>query len=358
MSHANATGQAPVVKTRISAGSIARYFSGGSEASGGSNFSVMCERAALSVHKHASVKCRACEGQGFRVLTPDDLVAWRRRIAEVAKKLEEEKDSERRDELIERQDEIRKQMSKASTCTACDGSGYTTAKNIDRASAMDSMFTTVRCSSCQATGVDRRRSAVARLLLGDGCERCRPRDELGQPLDDGPGPGFIVPVSVKEKGSSKSGKPPKREPGGDDGAEPTNDVVAASWVDEDKLAERGRVSRLLEAIRRDDPEVAEALAVFNGADGDKWGGHKWGRLFALWQCVPAGKQLAKDGAARSKGGHGWLIGSTDLIAGEREAEQRATEPNRHRRALIGQADREARALKARMDQKLRAVEAA
>lgn len=334
----------------LSAGSLSRYFSGGGPDGGGSNFGAMCERAALDANKHASIQCRPCGGNGFVVLTEDDLEGWKIRIADGMKRLSEEPDHEQRKELHSRLDDIRQGLSQASVCEICKGSGYTTQKRADRAVAMDSMFTTVRCGRCRATGTDRNRGDALRLILGDKCGKCG-------------GEAYVVPVTAKEHGSSKSGKPPKKEPstGADDnydGPSPTNGVAAASWVDEDALAERGRVSRVLDAIRRENPAVGQAIATYNGPDGDKWGQNKWGRLFALWQHTEAGKQLALDGAKRSKGGHGFLIAPLELIATERDAEFRALTPNPRRRALISQADRQARELHTSMTKAIRSSEAA
>lgn len=353
MTNQTATGLAPVAKSRISAGSIAKFFSGGSGVALESNFGTMCERAAVVAHMHASVKCRACEGKGYRELEAAELDGWRKKINSYYLAIAEETDREKCDALQDRQDEIRRELSRASDCPVCRGSGYTTQKNVDRATAMDSMFTTVRCSGCRGCGETFPPNDET-AERQDVCLRCaNPETRAGD--------GYFVPVTVKETGSSKKGKAPKTEAGGDegmDGAPPTNDVVAASWVDEDELAERGRVSRFLERLRRSDPETAVSVELFNGPDGDKWGAHKWGRTFALWQATDAGIELARMGAERSSGAHGMRISMLDLIASERDAEVRASEPDPARRSLIAQADHEARGLKAKMDRALADSEAA
>jgi hypothetical protein len=354
-------GAVELEKSAITQSSIARYFSGSPGHSIESNFGMMCERAATLKRTHRSVKCRACGGGGFRELSAEELVLRWNRILEVEDKLQGEKNSERADDLLLQQEEFRKQLSRESDCKSCRGTGYTVERGARRNIEMDTMFTTVACKPCRSSGKARRRSAEARLILGDDCEVCQ-------------GAGCVVPVTVKETGSSKHGRAPKRLEGSDrmervgaegqvavfdgDGpgaarqAQPTETDRAASWVDEDEMTEYGRVSRVIEAIRRSDPLIALAIEVFNGTDGDEWGRHRWGRLFSLWALTEAGQRLAVEGAERSGAAHGLKIRPLDLIAAERDAEMRSTEPDHTRRALISLADKQARSLHEDMERAL------
>ena len=313
---------------------LTQYFAGSDGASGGSSFDFMCELA-IKI-SHASVPCRACDGQGFRALTEDELRKWEHKIAA--------------ETTHHGKKQLRETLMREGSCTVCRGSGATTQRRADRAHAMDAMFSTVRCGRCRGCG---------EVLI--------PSDESAERGDTCLGCGgltYIVPVTVKEKGSSKHGKAPHRERTDDgDYDEPAGDI-GGSWFDEDELRERGRVSRRLEAIGQAEPALTVALGHYYGADGDKWRHHRWGRVFALWQDTQAGKRLAQGSAERSRQGHGFLLAPLDLIASERDAEGKAEAPGRHnhwrdlRRALLAQADREARELQARLRRVIEEIEAA
>lgn len=311
---------------------LTKYFGGSDAPALGSNFGGMCE-IVLDV-SHASVECRACEGLGFRSLESKDLSERYRKIAA------------EKDDLKARQ--LRKDLSYQSECPVCRGSGYTTMRRADIATAMHPMFTTVRCGKCRGCGETFPPNDVT-AERQDVCLGC-----LGE--------AYVVPVTVKEKGSSKHGKPPQFEVGesGDDytaGSEAT-----ASWVNEDALMQRGQTARELDALRRADPLLGAAMAAFFGLEGDKWGQHGWDRVFALWEHVPAGQQIAREGAARSQIGR--LLKPLEVIANERNADRilgsksHETREGRHRRALIGLADKQARELRRRMFDAIEQSEAA
>jgi hypothetical protein len=363
------------VSGRVTQGSISRFFSGGGKQQGSSNFGAMCEVMAGSIQLgHSSVKCRACDGLGYRELSVEDLQRRARRVAEAQLELadaEKIQDSDlrtrRRGEATENLKKTRAALSRESDCIVCKGVGYTDPTRSDRATAMHSLFTTVWCATCRGCGEPVgpmvKLEANARTYRfyplnptddsaerQDRCERCD-------------GTAYLVPVTVRSTGSSKGGKAPSRSEAG--GADEASDgtvlregEAAPSWADEDDLAERGRVSRALEAIRRDKPDVAAALEAYYGPEGDKWGPHKWGRMFALWPLTQAGRKLAELGASRSKGGHGWLIAPIDLISNERDTDSRSDVRDPGRRALIGQADKQARELHARMQRAINGTEAA
>jgi hypothetical protein len=301
-----------------------------------SNFALMCERAEQL--SYTAEPCKPCNGEGFRLMEVDELARWERRIRDEA-------DPDRRSDL-------RTLLARESTCTVCHGVGSTPTRRNDWLLGIDSMWTTVRCSRCRATGVDLGRSAAARLILGDGCERCRRRNDDGQPADDGPGNGYTVPITVRSTGSSKGGKPPKREPGGD------IDYAVTNWVDEDAMIERGRVGREIDAIRRRNPTVGNAMDDYYGVQGDKWGGHKWGRSFAVWHHTDAGKRLAEIGKERSFRGHGHLLHPLDLIASERDAHLRGETGNPNRPWLIERAARRAVELVREIEAAVRETECA
>lgn len=300
----------------LSANSIAKYLSNSGRTASGSNYLTMCE-VAVKV-SHASVQCRACEGYGYRELSTDELTLRANKIA--------------RETDTNHLAQLREQLNRESTCRVCRGVGYITQKRADRAAAMDSMFTTVRCGRCKGCG-ETLYPNDASAEVGDVCLACG-------------GECSFVPVTVKESGSSKKGKAPSREPS--DGDDDDAGVAVSSWLDEDAAVEQGRVGREFEALREQDPEVAAAIESYYGLDGDIWGKHKWGRIFSLWQHTAAGKRLAQESAERSHLGHGFLIKPLELIASERDAELRAAEKTSRRRALIARADSEARQLFQRM----------
>lgn len=294
---------------------------------------------------HASVECRACDGMGFRSVGQEEITLRMRRIQE--------------EENPMRRAELREELSAETTCTVCKGSGYTTQSRADRAAAMDSMWTTVRCGRCKGTGETFDPSDET-AEIGDVCPACGTMRGPNPALSEANG--FFVPVTVKEKGSSKHGKAPKREAGADPDADGSPVVAFSAWVDEDALVERGSVARGLDELRRVYPALAAAAESYFGPDGDKWGGHQWGRLFALWQHTEAGRKLAEESAERSRAKHGFLLTPLDLIAAEREAAARAADPgtsagtgrwHARRRALIGRADGQARSLYGRMMAELR-----
>ncbi len=319
----------------LTASSIERYLAQSERTSGGSNFLSMCEMAVKV--SHASVQCRACCGTGFQELSELEVAKRQARID--------------REDNPKQRAELREILNRETDCLVCHGSGYTTQKRADRAAAMDSMFTTVRCSKCRGCGENVTPDDES-AEVGDVCLACG----VVRGALDSKANGFFVPVTVKEKGSSKNGKAPPRTPDGDDDGGTA--ATVSSWVDEDAVVERGRTGRQLDALRQTNPEIGAAVESYFGADGGKWAPHKWTRTFALWQHTPSGCRLAQDSAERSKLGHGYLLAPLDLIAAERDAEERATESSPRRRALIMRADAEARDLCRRMHALLRSSEAA
>lgn len=323
----------------MAAGAVARYLSGSSQPSISSNFGAMCEMLSRQVRKHGSVQCRVCDGLGARDLDESELAAREREIEELEDRITAEKDQGRRDDLFKEQRSMRERLVGDSTCRACRGTGYITEARADMAHAMDSMWTTVRCGRCKGCG-ETFPPTDESADEQDICPRC---DNGKSGLGERKGEGYIVPVTVKETGSSKKGKAPKTESGGDDlDVMPANDLATATWVDEDAMAEYGHVSREMASLRKRNPILAGAIESYYGPDGDKWGSHKWGRLFSIWHFTSAGKRLAQEGAGKTSEALVDRIHPLDLIASERDAEVRGDVGNYPRSKLIIQAEKQAR----------------
>lgn len=319
----------------LSTGSIAHYFTESDISIGGSNFHDMCAQAVLTSEE--SIQCRACQGLGFKTkMDPDEM---QRRYRQISRETNP-------DYLAE----LRAQLHRETVCGACKGRGCTTQKRADRAAAMDSMWTTVRCGTCK------------------GCGETMPPTDAGAEREDRClncwGDTWIVPVTAKETQRGANNGTGGGESATDD---PGDTYVANSphkMADEDAIVRRGSVGRTLDGIRKREPVVGAGIAHYFGIDGDRWGAHKWGRVFALWQDTQAGVQLAKEGAARSKAGHGFLMKPLDLIASERDAEFRdppsaSKDPWRdRRRAMIALAERQARELLTRIEVAIAEAEAA
>jgi hypothetical protein len=302
----------------LSPGKISRYLAESDRPAIGSNYDAMAELT-LSL-SHTSVRCRACAGSGVRELSREDLESRGRQLA--------------REKTDIGREHLRRRLSYDTVCRACRGIGWTTQKRADRAAAMDSFYTTVHCSKCRATGETLEPNDES-AEIGDVCTAC---GDVRGALDSVAN-GFFVPVTVKPIHGPQHGG------GGsatDDDENPEPSYAAGP--DEDAMAERARVGRELDAVRRSDPAVGAAIDSYFGTDGAKWGSHKWGRVFALWQHTKAGRQIAQESAEKSRRGHGFLIAPLDLIAAERDAEFRAEECSTHRRALLRAADTQAREL--------------
>lgn len=295
-------------------------------------YMAMCT-GALAV-SHTSVRCRACEGHGFRELSLDDA---RARAAAIAA----ETDTKAREQL-------RKDLGAETTCQVCLGIGYTTQRRADRASAMDTMWTTVRCGRCRGCG-----------------EVLTPTDTSAERQDACLGCGgaaYIVPVSVKESGSTKNGRASRRESAGIGDNMPDADPIEPYSYEPEPDVSRGRIGAELDLARATDPQLAAALASYFGPEGDRWVNHRWGRGFAVWQHTPLAPQLAHHAAELSRRGSGHLCDVTALLTSAREQHERgqlpATRDGSMVRVLLGRVDVEARDLLQRMARVVDQVESA
>lgn len=99
---------------------------------------------------HTSTRCRACGGHGFREL---DLEELGRRDAQL-----------RAESNWYEREHLRRDLARESICSACRGTGYVRPAKADRRTAVDSMWTTVRCSYCRGSGGD---------AEGESCSHCR-----------------------------------------------------------------------------------------------------------------------------------------------------------------------------------------
>jgi hypothetical protein len=307
---------------QLNSESVARYYAGSDV--GSSNYKGMC--AAVLADSHASVDCRACSGKGYRELSPEELRKWSNQIA--AQK------------TTEHRDQVRRSLSRASDCAICRGSGKVSARRGDHAAAMDSMWTTVRCGLCRGCG-----------------ETTAPTDTSAERQDvclNCGGAAYIVPVTVRSKGSTNEG--------GSGGSSATDydagPLMLAGPADptadaDHDLSERRQVAAELRRLETQDPQLAAALASYHGPEGERWIRHRWGRGFVVWQHTRAGKQLAEHVAAQSLRGCGYLVAPTERLARARDTQERppagrTTADHQLQRVLLGKADREARELLRRL----------
>lgn len=296
----------------------------------GSSYLGMC--AVVIASSLASVDCRACSGKGFRVLTEAELKVWAHKIAA--------------QETTEERERVRRKLSQASDCQSCRGTGKMPARRGDHSAAMDSMWTTVRCEHCRGCS-EVRNPTDSSAERQDVCLHCG-------------GEGYIVPISVRSKGSSNAGGSRDSGPTYDTGplllATPDPSTEA-----ERRLSERRSVAAELEALEARDPQLAAALASYHGPESAPWVGHRWGRAFVLWQHTTAGKQLAEFVAARSPQRSGYLVAVTERLAQARESVERPTHgPARGDavmvRVLVTRADQEARAILRRLQDAVHTLE--
>lgn len=280
-----------------------------------SNYGGMCERMAnMSV---VGYPCWKCDGMGFVEIEPEELAQWRLQIAQA-----------KRPEDV---DEQRRKLSRACECKACAGTGFIEGR-LQRVTA-DSMYTTIRCGKCRGCG-ETFPPSDATAEFEDVCPRCA-------------GASYLVPITVRSTGSSKSGRQPRHAVDSDaNSSDSGGGGEVSEWVDESSLLEFGRASSVLEDLRKADPAAVAAIEAYGGPAGDKWGKHRWGRLFALWPLTRPGKHLLALGLDRSNPDVRHLLDPLQVLATEREQSEREHDSweNADRRRFVGQADRAAREL--------------
>lgn len=303
---------------------LARHFSRADDERG-SNYEDMVRVMPLT---HASVDCRACSGKGYKELSEQELRKFAAQIA--------------RQETIAHRDQVRAAMSRASDCDKCHGTGKVSAPRGDRSAAMDSMFTTVRCALCRG-GAEVTRPTDTSAERQDVCLACG-------------GDAYIVPVTVRCRGSSNQGGAGGGSATDHDGSSPLMLPAAPQELTsgpEAIGAERVELAAQIEAMRTRDPQLAAALARYHGPESEPWVEHRWGRAFVVWQDTAPGKQLAELVAERSPARSGYLVAPIERIRGAREAVERPgvarpTADHQLMRVLVAKADREAREILRRL----------
>jgi hypothetical protein len=288
---------------------------------GGTNYGSMCE--VMLDRRYTSARCGRCDGMGCREVPPDELDRREKQIGAASDVIDPGCHSSARDQ-------IRAKLAKDSLCPACKGTGMIESLLDNR--EWDTTWTTIRCRPCKGSGRSLRRSTTASVsnsdvlsLLGldDVCTACR-------------GDGYVVPVTVKETGCSKKGKPPPKSAvdlndtdawsGGSTAIPSSPTEYMATSVNEERVRELGAMSNLLVRIKRTDARSATVLEAFYGPAGDKFGQHRWGRSFAVWPLTHSGGRLAAELADRSKLGSGHLISALDRLETERERSERIGTP--------------------------------
>lgn len=304
---------------------LTSYFAGQDAGSAGSNYEDMVDN--VRALGHASVDCRACSGKGYNELPEEKLREWLDTIAKA--------------ETIEHRDQARRALSHASDCKACKGSGKVSARRGDLARAMDSMFTTVRCGSCRGSGEVTNPTDTS-AERQDVCLTCG-------------GEAYIVPVTVRSKGSSNQGGAGGSSATDHDAGPLLLASAAAEAPQHDHdPTDRVAVAAEIEALRARDPQLADALASYHGHEAEPWVQHAWGRGFVLWQHTTAGKLIAHEVAEQSERRAGFLVAPTRLLALARDqVEMPGIAPVMLRdatrlRVLLARADREARELQRRI----------
>jgi hypothetical protein len=197
---------------------------------------------------------------------------------------------------------------------------------------MDSMWTTVRCGTCRGGG-EATNPTDTSAERQDVCLVCG-------------GDAYIVPVTVRASKHLGSG--------GGGGSATDGDCLpappATAIANEHDLDGKREIKREIESLRSRDPQLADALASYHGAEAEPWVGHRWGRGFVVWQHTPAGKVIAREVAEQSERRAGFLVAPTRLLALARDQlEVPGDAPVMLRdttrlRVLMGRADREAREL--------------
>jgi hypothetical protein len=254
-------------------------------------------------------------------------------------------------------DKLRKEFSRATECSSCTGTGYRLSFSTVQRSPCDECRTTGRdadgstCRACRGAGAINLGRPDRWRWNAVWCSRCKGHgnvwDEERQ--DDCPichGAGFNIPVTVFETGCSKKGR-------GAPGAEAADDADQSSSAGRvitegmpvhelDRVADR-KAAQTLRWLREVDPDAADALEAFHGAEGDRWAGDPLrGRIFAVWPLTSACRELLGPDydMARIRGLTA-LLRPHDRLDAIRTDEARGAIPNIATRLLLADAAEQA-----------------
>lgn len=122
---------------------------------------------------------------------------------------------------------------------------------------------------------------------------------------------------------------------------PQQEEGCGAQPDDSALTRFAITSRRVNAVRGQSPALAQALEVYYGDIGQRWGLTDRGRMFALYHLTPAGKKLAKWG---EKAGKQDELGLTAQERIGTHANLEIGQPKRERGALLDAAALQAKAL--------------
>lgn len=228
-------------------------------------------------------------------------------------------------------------------CKPCRGTGKGPRTHDLDPGRPDSMFSTVMCPACRGydarqhpllqhrhhgtSSGERRIHGPRRVeILENGTPEgalvvleSDPRDDDAAEFEDRcgecGGDAYLVPINARPA-LKTSGR--IEEPDGIPDLPDTPESHYAQPEPDDTTTPEG----FLGATRKDDPELAAAIAAYLGAHGDEWSDHAWGRRFALWPLGKPGRSLAGNAVsyddtlaacARMRLAETYTRGTADLI---------------------------------------------
>lgn len=323
-----------------------------------SNYMAMVEH--MEEAGDVSKRCWKCKGDGFIVpdkrehdrneakikelTTAQDRIRWERAQLlndKVSESHETVMSLTREcDELSGKIHSLRFKIQSSTVCPECDGIGCLESH---RGRHPVEWFVSTQCYHCRGSGSFPEKNLEFRNpgQLQDLCEICGAE---GPWSEDEPwrGQGFTVPITARPTGGHAGGY---RWSGGS--ATDSAEVVPLATHDQEQSAvEFGKALRLVSAIKADDAALGAAVEAYCGPDGQKWAGHGYGRVFALWPLTRAGRALIEQAKWEFK------LPVCERIAVERTNEAKSQDPTGKRRALIRQADEQARMMRRAVEAKL------
>jgi hypothetical protein len=315
-----------------------------------SNYMAMVEH--MEAGGDVSKRCWKCRGDGFVVPNKREQDRNEAKLKELATAQErsrweratllKDKVSESHETVVSLTREIdglsirirdlRYKIQLSAVCPECDGIGCLESH---RGRRPVEWFVGTQCYHCRASGEKRNEDRQ------DICPVC---SEDGERSESSPwlGPGFTVPITARPTGGHAGGY---RWSGGSstDSAEV---VPLANYDQEESAVQFGKALRLVSSLKAQDAAIGAAVEAYCGPDGQKWAGHRYGRMFALWPLTTAGRMLI-DGASWE-----FKIPPCERIAVERTNEAKQADPTGRRRALIRRADEQARVLRGAVEAKI------